>query len=272
MLTYNKSISLQLAMAVDQAYQKYQDPSHIILIPGYVLKDEIYLWESRSGGKQFLGFSAQSTDGSNDAMLVFRGTTTIVDDIMDREWAMRHCEMNGQDYGNIAEGWYNMYCIAEEHGKKTVQQSVQYALGNLDVGGVLRIAGHSQGCAVASLAYLDIASSTMDYKPAKMEMYTFGSPYIGDETFANSFDQFNKRGDIFRVYNLCDSVPSFSGLSLVPNRSFKHIGEDCSFIWQTGYIIDNHSLEKTYLKVMIKDMTMPGYVNLGKRAQPVPPC
>lgn len=271
MITYNKSLSLQLAMAVDQAYQKYADPSHVILIPGYVLKDEIYVWESMSAGRQFLGYSAESTDGSGDSMIIFRGTVSIEEDIYDLEWNMTPCLLNGNTYGKVAYGWYDYYTGTDAGAVYSVQHYVRDAYKKLPSGGTLRIAGHSLGCAIAALSYLDIVTAAPLAMKA-IEMYTFASPYVGDSNFVNSFKKHSSFGDIYRVSNLCDCVPAFTGLSILPNESYKHLGEDCNFIWQTGFLINNHSLDKTYIKALIKDMTMPGYVNLGPRAQPVPPC
>lgn len=271
MITYNKSVSLQLAMAVDQAYQKYANPEHVILVPGYAVKDEIYVWNVAAAGKQFLGYSAESTDGSGDSMIIFRGTASIEDDIFDLQWDLTPCKLNGNVYGNVAYGWYDYYTGTDEGIVYSVQHYLMKAYLNLTPGGTLRIAGHSLGCAMASLAYLDICT----FRPLKVhaiEMYTFASPYVGDMDFVNSFHVCGDKSSIYRVSNLCDGVPVFTGLSTEPNTKYKQLGEDCNFIWQTGYLIDNHSLDETYIKVLLKDMTMPGYVKLGPRPQPVPPC
>jgi triacylglycerol lipase len=68
----------------------------------------------------------------------------------------------------------------------------------------LYVAGHSLGAALATLALPDIEERT---KCRIRALYTFGSPRVGDDTFAREFNE-RYRGRSFRIANTSDLVTS----------------------------------------------------------------
>ncbi|CAM9438289.1 unnamed protein product [Ectocarpus sp. 13 AM-2016] len=84
----------------------------------------------------------------------------------------------------------------------------------------LYITGHSLGGALATLATLDHCRR---YPKAKVTMYNFGSPRVGNKAFAELYDSFV--GDSFRVVNNLDVVArmpraTMGGISL----DYQHAG------------------------------------------------
>lgn len=81
----------------------------------------------------------------------------------------------------------------------------------------LVVTGHSLGGALATLALYDLADS--GYNVTKG--YTFGSPRVGDDVFAEAFAEALGSVPVFRVTNADDPVP------LVPAHSpFSHVGQE----------------------------------------------
>ncbi|CAN0263726.1 unnamed protein product [Laminaria digitata] len=82
------------------------------------------------------------------------------------------------------------------------------------------VTGHSLGGALATLATLD---HQRRYPEAKVTMYNFGSPRVGNRAFAKLYDRFV--GDSFRVVNNKDIVArlpraTMRGISL----DYRHSG------------------------------------------------
>ena len=65
-MPYDPQMSLVLALAVDQAYQKYTNPNHQIQLGNYVVKAEIFVYEGIPPveKKTFFGFAASGSFGA----------------------------------------------------------------------------------------------------------------------------------------------------------------------------------------------------------------
>jgi len=85
------------------------------------------------------------------------------------------------------------------------------------------VTGHSLGAAIATLAAADLYQLTPD-----ISLYTYGSPRVGDETFAKYFDKIVP--DSFRVVAHQDFVPK------VPQRflGFRHVSREIWYPEATG--------------------------------------
>lgn len=98
------------------------------------------------------------------------------------------------------------------------------------------ITGHSLGGALAVLA----APTLKLLLPAQtFEMYNFAAPRVGDPIFVDAYDFFVPQS--YRVVNLSDMVPMLPP-SLVFQWHYGHVGEEWSFLNQSGNVAGNHAL------------------------------
>ena len=78
------------------------------------------------------------------------------------------------------------------------------AVGQLNPTIPCYITGHSLGGAIATLAALEIAINIPQIRE-QLQLYTYGSPRIGDRNFAQAHSQLIPNS--YRIVNLSDSVP-----------------------------------------------------------------
>lgn len=98
------------------------------------------------------------------------------------------------------------------------------------------VTGHSLGGALAVLS----APSLKILLPAQtFEMYNFAGPRVGDGTFVDAYNFFVPQS--YRVVNLSDVVPMLPP-SQVFHWHYGDVGEEWSFLNQSGNIAGNHAL------------------------------
>ncbi|WP_286824920.1 lipase family protein [Microcystis sp. LSC13-02] len=148
------------------------------------------------------------------------------------------------------------------------------------------ITGHSLGAGLATLAALHIAKLAERHQVnPSIQLYTFASPRVGDETFASHFDNFEKINS-YRIINSEDLIqavpfpttevvdePTEDGMSesakirlaWIKNfldkltkgqakKHYQHIGLSVTFTQQTGKIAGNHNLTDTYRRALLDDI------------------
>ncbi|GAB7358715.1 hypothetical protein MBLNU230_g3944t1 [Neophaeotheca triangularis] len=83
----------------------------------------------------------------------------------------------------------------------------------------LILAGHSLGGALATIAAADLAPRLA---PGSLQLYTFGSPRVGNAAFAQHLHSLLGAGNVFRVTHLNDAVPR------MPRREwgYAHVGSE----------------------------------------------
>jgi hypothetical protein len=268
---YNPRKALMLAMAVCEAYKKYADPSYTIRLGAYVIKDSIYVFEATKRKYVFFGFTASgSMSGAPpfDNILALRGTRTDQEAFADASWALTDCVLprrGKQHFGRAAAGLYSFYTGRDLGLVTSLADALKSAVSKLD--GTLSdwyIAGHSLGGAVATLGALDaVVSRSYGRVDVPPKLYTFGSLHAGDAEFASAFSN-SGLTDVFRVVNLADWVPGFTGIG-ADTPGYAHVGLECSYLWQTGFDWANHSLENNYLAVL---RDHPEVIQFGPRQYP----
>ncbi|HYH80307.1 MAG TPA: lipase family protein [Longimicrobium sp.] len=116
--------------------------------------------------------------------------------------------------------------------------------------------GHSLGAAIATLTsiYLKLGSPL-----TPVQSYPLASPRVGDRTFASAYDFYVP--STFRIVNLTDWVPVVPPTSLTivvhgvtVSVQNTHVGQEWSYLWQTGDLNTNHSLKINYNPAIIANV------------------
>jgi predicted lipase len=251
MNNYDPTMAYTLALAIREAYRKYSNNHYVINLPGWTVKDFIYVFEAEEAGYVFFGFTATGNIEPYPNLVALRGTQTGEEGLDDIDFTFTDCVLpstGGQSYGQVAQGAYDFYVDNDEGLVTSLADSFKNAIGNLD-GSRFEwyIGGHSLGGAMATLGALDaVVSGSYNNSNVRPKLYTYGSMYVGDQTFVSSFAK-NGITEIYRVANLADWVPGFTGIA-ADTPGYAHVGLDCTYLWQTGGDWANHSLENNYLE------------------------
>lgn len=287
--SFDLAMARTLAEAVNQAYLKYNNPSHVITLPGYEILSTISVYElfgateaePRSSlgcddpDRTFLGFSAsgRSSDqqGFNN-IVALRGTQTSEEGLEDIDWSMTDCELPTgakvqKTYGKVSSGISNFYSSTNQGFVTPLSACFKQAIADFKEPRPLYIAGHSLGGALVTLGALDAVVSDIYVSTLLPKVYTFGSMKVGDAAFGRAVAQAGI--EVFRVVNLADWVPAFTGIS-ADTIGYLPVGLECSFLWQTedqatGGDWANHSLTGVYQKTL---EDFPNVIRFGPRKYP----
>lgn len=176
------------------------------------------------------GFAAANDQG--ETFLVIRGTETAQDwlDDVDGEQAAWPWS-DGQ--GPVHTGFLKLY--------GSLRDLALAALDSLQPQGSLWACGHSLGCAVSSMAVLDMHERWPDQP---LQHYNFASPRLAAPAFAAAYNALNV--PTFRVVNDSDLVPEMPP-GFVDGLAYQHLGLAVTFTASYAGIEANHSLSDCYL-------------------------
>ncbi len=251
--------SIEIARLVSCAYEQFtafEEDSAWKLPEDYRLIREInYAYETRNpwdrGNAKFetrvkqgllkksvvavpFGFVARR---KKKTFVIFRGTKTVKEWISNFNTKFQECFIPG--FGNVHEGFQTTFL--------NFRGAVSDAVGSVQAGDV-RIGGHSLGAALGTFAALDIA---INLKSRVKALYTFGSPRIGDNLFAQRFNLAMGRRS-FRISNTSDivsSIPLPIPLAGIVGGYFSHIDTPVDFTLQADDIEKNHAMQ-TYIEAL----------------------
>ena len=167
---------------------------------------------SRGDDEVSIGLTCQ--DQAGNVVIVIRGTEGTLEWILDAEFLQVPCPFL-VGAGHTEDGFTAMY-ESLRTGSDAESPSVVSALAKLKFPRAvssITICGHSLGGALATLLALDVAANTAFDNP---NVYTYGSPRVGDSLFANTFDQVVKNS--YRIANRLDIVPT-----LPPPVDYDHV-------------------------------------------------
>ena len=286
--SFDIEMAKTLAQGVIQAYLKYEDPGHEIVLPGYDVLDVITVFEALAGpegkaqvslgcddpDRTFMGFSATGrSPGSNyNNIVVLRGTQSDEEALEDIDWSFTPCVLPTgakvtKTYGQVSSGVSNFYSGTDGNFVTPLSACFKQAIANFKEPRSLYIAGHSLGGALVTLGALDAVVSDIYISTNLPKVYTFGSMKVGDAAFGQAVAQHGI--DVFRVVNLADWVPAFTGIS-ADTEGYLPVGLECSFLWQTEDQADggdwaNHSMVNIYNETLQK---YPNVIRYGPRSYP----
>jgi triacylglycerol lipase len=188
-----------------------------------------------------IGFLA--TDGAGNAYLVFRGTMSTQDKAMDARFSQTAYGLVS-NFGNVYTGYYEIYTNLSLPTAPSGQTTLLSAIGALSGVTNFYFTGHSLGAGLSSLAVPDV--STNGGVTASMVHYNYGSPRVGDVTFAQAMN-FATTIPTFRVVNTEDLVPiAPTPVSATGPMVYQHIGTPVDFTANYGSAVTNHSMANTY--------------------------
>jgi hypothetical protein len=176
----------------------------------------------------FFGY-ALTSDTNN--IIALRGTQTgneWLGNLSARQVSLRPRQ---PQYGRVHRGFQATY--------ERIITQIKRAVPQLNPALPLYITGHSLGGAVAMLTAADLIFSN-DISANRVQVYTYGSPRVGDPTFVQYYNGLVPR--TFRVVNLADSVPITPPESF-QSDTFQHAGQEWSYLSQLGSFAANHETD-----------------------------
>lgn len=192
-------------------------------------------------------FGFVAWDGTGNAFVVFRGTMSKADALIDAEVEQTAYAL-AAGFGNVQVGWNNVYT--------TISPSLLAELAKIGTVSRLFFTGHSMGSALSTLAIPDVSSNS-SVKPGSdlnYAHYNFASPRVGDTGFAQAMNS-NPAIPTFRVVNTEDIVPD-APLPLMGSTVYQHIGTPVDFTAEYLTTDGNHSMADCYWYA-INNVTQP---------------
>jgi hypothetical protein len=217
-------------------------------------------------GNTFFGLALEGKEGTEDSgncIIALRGTQTVSEwlaDLLYLAVPLFHRRKDQvmiestSDVLNKLTGW-------EYYGKvhlgflllhQQLFNQVMAATGKFINPKTCFVTGHSLGAALAVLVALSLKLSTFSLlKGTEVRMYGFGGPRVGNPGFVKFYN--DNLPASFRIVNLADTVP------LVPPEKlfgydYLHVGQEWSYLHQTGDVARNHSLRENYLPALKADV------------------
>jgi triacylglycerol lipase len=220
-----------LAEFADHAYER--DPA---LLTGWLAQQGFTLTKSfNDATTDTQGFLATA---GNLAVLAFRGTEKELKDWLTDAKAEQITDPNKIIPGRLHQGFITAYnSVAADVASQV--DAIKAA------GGRVHLTGHSLGAALATLAALHLEARPTS-AGSVATVHTFGSPRVGDPTFAASFER-SLRGRVWRFVNNEDIVTripppklhlEIAGKGL--DFDYEHVGE-MKFIDAQGHIMGDVS-------------------------------
>lgn len=252
---YDNKTAMFLAAVCNQTYAQFSDAAGAFVVPyGFRVADT---FEAKSFGGQWerFGFILESDDR---VILAFRGTSTTPDWISDAIASQQKYKCV-KDMGLVHRGFSDIY----DSARPVIVPALKKLSGAGRRG--LYITGHSLGGALATLSAPDASANGGFPRPIA---YTFGSPRVGDPTFARKFG--GKVGDSHRVYNLLDAVPLLPPQTYKPPRKdetyrYMHVQEGVQLDFNNGSVSANHVIGSYYRELAKRD---PAYAVALERHNP----
>ncbi|MDG1579616.1 lipase family protein [Pseudomonas sp. GOM6] len=176
------------------------------------------------------GFAAANDQG--ETYLVLRGTESAQDWLDDLDAEQKPWPWSdGQ--GQVHAGFLKLY--------GSLRDLALAALDSLQPQGSLWVCGHSLGCALSSMAVLDIHERWPDQP---LQHYNFASPRLAAPGFAAAYNGLGV--PTFRLVNDSDLVPEMPP-GVTDTLLYQHLGLAVTFTASYSCIEANHSLTGSYL-------------------------
>ncbi|WP_407944235.1 lipase family protein [Paenibacillus durus] len=226
-----------LAAVCGQTYVQFSNMDGSFVVPlNYSVSHTIQAKSINNVWEHF-GFILESPQ---EIIVAFRGTSSTSDWISDIIASQKRFKYIKEDC-LTHRGFTDIYSSA--------RSGIISALTRLSPDKTLYITGHSLGAALATLCAIDIAANTVYSSP---NLFTFGSPRVGDPAFAKAFSKYVRNS--YRIANLFDVVtyapPSVYKL---PKREkkyyYSHVQTLRSLSFQNGGVGLNHIIGSYFVEL-----------------------
>ncbi|QRG65136.1 lipase family protein [Brevibacillus choshinensis] len=228
---YNSEDAILLSAMLHQSYQLFETKT-LILPVGFTLRYTIRAFAGVEDPKQeVFGYIAESKE---DIVVTFRGTRTFDDNESDQDLY----QVPYPYVKNAGKTHRGFTCIYE-----STRNELMSVMKKLPASKRLLVAGHSLGGGLAVLAALDISVNTKFKKPV---VYTYGSPRVGDPSFATRFNQSVKNS--IRIFNVHDIIPTLPARVYPPPFTkkglyYQHVNKKYALSFQLNSLaIRNHEI------------------------------
>ncbi|EAR87802.2 lipase family protein (macronuclear) [Tetrahymena thermophila SB210] len=223
-IQYNETESIQLAAYSLSSYCKSDNLSPYncgkICERSGELSDVQFMNDYEQNLFGYIGYQPQK----NQILVVFRGSilsdkkNVLIDlDILKINYPFcQNCK--------VSKGFLGAYQKLKSQANKLIQEYKQRYNDAQIVA-----TGHSLGAALASLFVVDVFE-TFNYQVDYM--FTFGSPRVGNQHFANYFNQIISPDNNFRVFKGKDSIARFPSSTI----GYNHFGQGVYYDEQDNYI------------------------------------
>nr|WP_188540824.1 lipase family protein [Paenibacillus segetis] len=217
-----------LAAICEQTYSQFSNTDGSFVVPvNYEICDTIQA-KSISNVWEPFGFILQS---QQDIIIAFRGTsstTNWISNVLASQKRFKYIKVDCLTH----RGFTGIYSSA--------RSEIISRLSTLSSDKTLYVTGHSLGGALATLCAIDIAANTTFNSP---NLFTYGSPRVGDPDFANAFKKYICNS--YRIANPFDVVPHAPPtIYKLPKREkkfyYSHVQTLSSLPFQNGSVSANH--------------------------------
>ncbi len=182
--------------------------------------------------KVYFGFALTSATNN---IIALRGTQTVYEWVTDLAGFQINYDPSNDKYGKVHVGFYTIY--------EELAEQIRRAASKFSTLVPCYVTGHSLGSALAVLAATDIAMHVNGLKE-QLQMYSYAGPRVGDPVFASFYNGLIPNS--YRVVNLADVAPILPPTKIL-KYTYQHVGQEWSYLWQTGDIEGNHFLMSNYL-------------------------
>ncbi|KAI0267107.1 Alpha/Beta hydrolase protein [Gloeopeniophorella convolvens] len=168
------------------------------------------------------GFVARD-DARRELVLVFRGSHELLDVLTDGNFALAPLTAVGAPADTGARVHAGFQIAYDSVARAALRALVRELAEARCAGYALALAGHSMGGALAALAALAVRAHIPGV--ARVRLFTFGQPRMGDVAFAELLEAALGRENIFRGVHTWDGVPTMVPRSL----GYRHFANE---YWQ----------------------------------------
>ncbi|HET7463019.1 MAG TPA: lipase family protein [Longimicrobium sp.] len=196
----------------------------------------------------WFGFALAPISGnlSGSNIVAFRGTRTVVEWGLDATAVQVPVPLAWYKDGKLRLarvhlGFLILFAFLKPQLDAAVKQFNAKAVGT-------QVTGHSLGGAETALTSIYLKLSSL---LTPLQSYSQASPRVGDSTFVSVYNYFVR--STFRIVNLADLVPILPPTSLTivvkgvkVSVQYAHVGQEFSYLWQTGDVGNNHGWQINY--------------------------
>lgn len=223
-----------LAAICGQTYAQFTNTDGSFVVPSNYAVSHTIQARSISNIRERFGFIIESP---KEIIIAFRGTISTTNWISNVKASQKKFKYIKEEC-LTHRGFTDIYSSARNEIISTINR--------LSPDKTITITGHSLGGALATLCAVDIAANTSYKSP---NLFTFGSPRVGDPAFTKAFTQYVRNS--YRIANPFDVVtyapPTIYKLPKREKRYYyRHIQSLSSQSFQNGAVGLNHIISSYF--------------------------